>query len=281
MSCLNKENKISKFTNFAKDDENFYLADLFLNVGEKTTRHNHDFYEFFVIISGEFEELCNGKKVVLTQKHTHVLMPNDTHQLTAIGKSKKNVLRNIAIRKTYFENVINKVGLKNTEMVFDYFVLDEPVYVQFLSKTNSLFRHIGNLPVREFVLSSILNDIVVFGLLQRDCTQSTPAWLVSAYNDIKSDRNYIYGIEKFFEFTGRTQEHVTRAFKKHYGITPTEYINSLRLIDAANQLISSDSPIIQIALDCGFNNLSHFNRLFKNYFHLSPKDFRNRNCEFF
>lgn len=281
MRGIDIKSKTTKFLSFIKGNENFYVADLYLSEGERTLSHNHDFYEFFVVISGDFLEVCNGEHATLTRKSTHVLRPEDEHQLIATGKNKKNILRNIAIRKTHFERILKSVGLYNTEMIFDYFFLNEAVYMHFISKTNSLFSHSGNLSVREFIFNSILNDILIFGLLQGDCNQSTPAWLVSAYRDIRLNRNYIYGIEKFFELTGRTQEHVTRVFKRYYNITPTEYINSLRLTDAGNQLISSDKPIIQIAFDCGFNNISYFNRLFKNYYQISPKDFRNRSCEFF
>lgn len=281
MDYLDEEIKISKFSNFVKSDENFYLADLNLGGGETTSRHYHDFYEFFVVISGGFLEVCNNENTVLVKKQMHVLRPGDVHQLHETGKCKKNILRNIAVRKTYFEKCIKEVGVSNCEAIFDCFVLDDAMYMQFINKTNTLLQNSGNKVTGEFVFNSILTDVIIFGILQGEGNKSAPSWLTSAYRDIKLNRNYVLGIDKFFELTGKTQEHVTRTFKKYYNITPTEYINKLRLADAANQLMADDETVTNIALECGFNNISHFNKLFKEHYNLSPKDFRNRNCKFF
>ena len=44
---------------------------------------------------------------------------------------------------------------------------------------------------------------------------------------------------------------------------------------AENLLINSDDKIINIAMDCGFNNISYFNRIFQKKHHVSPSKYRN------
>ncbi len=63
-------------------------------------------------------------------------------------------------------------------------------------------------------------------------------------------------------------------FKKHIGMTSIEYINNYRLEKASALLSSTDKSIMEISLDVGFNSVSYFNKLFKNKYKLTPKEFR-------
>ncbi len=72
-----------------------------------------------------------------------------------------------------------------------------------------------------------------------------------------------------------SEEYYCRLFKKTVGTTPLSYINSLRINRACDMLKKHpDSKIEDIAKDCGFNNISYFNRVFKNETGLTPGMFR-------
>lgn len=62
---------------------------------------------------------------------------------------------------------------------------------------------------------------------------------------------------------GCSPSHFMRWFKKMTGQGFTEYLNEHRLNAAADALRSSNDTILAIAEQCGFDNLSYFNRLFK------------------
>jgi AraC family cel operon transcriptional repressor len=62
--------------------------------------------------------------------------------------------------------------------------------------------------------------------------------------------------------------------KKYLQQTATDFINHLRLDYAANLLYHTDFPIIKVAFESGFNNLSHFNHLFKKKDRITPYNFR-------
>lgn len=52
------------------------------------------------------------------------------------------------------------------------------------------------------------------------------------------------------------------------------YLNQIRLAEVKRLLIESELPISDIAYKCGYNNISHFNRVFKTQTGKSPKQFR-------
>jgi AraC-like DNA-binding protein len=71
---------------------------------------------------------------------------------------------------------------------------------------------------------------------------------------------------------GRSQFHAL--FKAETGRTFTEYLADVRCDKAAELLVNSDRTVLDIAVSCGFNNLSHFYHVFKNRKGTSPKRYR-------
>ncbi len=65
-----------------------------------------------------------------------------------------------------------------------------------------------------------------------------------------------------------------RCFHRMLGTTPMQYVRQLRLNKAAEQLVSGSRPIREIALDCGFNDISYFSKSFREKTGLTPKAYR-------
>lgn len=73
---------------------------------------------------------------------------------------------------------------------------------------------------------------------------------------------------------GMSSSAFSRFFKLHTGRNISEYIIELRLGYAARMLVDTAKSISEIGFDCGFNNLSNFNRIFKKKKGCSPSEFR-------
>ena len=56
-----------------------------------------------------------------------------------------------------------------------------------------------------------------------------------------------------------------------------QYLNDLRLNQACIQLVHTDQTITDICLNAGFESQRTFNRVFKERFHVSPREFRAQN----
>jgi AraC family transcriptional regulator len=72
-----------------------------------------------------------------------------------------------------------------------------------------------------------------------------------------------------------SQYHFHRVFKSLTGDTTKDFLTRLRLEKAALKLKHSQNDIGQIAFDCGYQNHETFTRAFKEYFHLTPIEYRN------
>lgn len=68
--------------------------------------------------------------------------------------------------------------------------------------------------------------------------------------------------------------YISRIFKSVTGYSIIEYIMQKRVSQAQKQLIESEKGIMEIALSCGFNNLSNFYHVFRNIAGITPRQYR-------
>lgn len=82
-------------------------------------------------------------------------------------------------------------------------------------------------------------------------------------------------LENFAELCHRSLSSFKRDFIKHFKESPGKWLLNKRLEYSAILLRNNNMNISQILFDCGFENLSHFSRAFKEKFGMSPTQFRN------
>ena len=70
------------------------------------------------------------------------------------------------------------------------------------------------------------------------------------------------------------KSYLCRRFRQYTGYTMTEYLNQIRLQQAAFQLQYTDNTILSVCNNVGFSSVSYFNKLFKQTYGVSPKYFR-------
>ena len=73
---------------------------------------------------------------------------------------------------------------------------------------------------------------------------------------------------------GTSVRGLERAFDRDYGLSPRQYLRRLRMQTACQLLVSTRSPLAQVADRCGFADQSHFNRDFKRMTGMTPRAYR-------
>jgi len=63
-------------------------------------------------------------------------------------------------------------------------------------------------------------------------------------------------------------------FKEHYRVTFIEYLNSVRIGHACKLLSEKELNVVEVAFECGFNNLANFNKQFKKFKKMTPTEYR-------
>ena len=73
---------------------------------------------------------------------------------------------------------------------------------------------------------------------------------------------------------GVSKYHLSHVFSSRLHTSFPDYLNFLRLNRARELLFTTDSSILEIALSCGFSSQRTFNRVFRDFFGKTPREFR-------
>jgi AraC-like DNA-binding protein len=77
--------------------------------------------------------------------------------------------------------------------------------------------------------------------------------------------------------TGLSRRQFTRTFRRLTGTTWHEHVQTLRLKHARKLLLETDTSVLAISFECGFESPSNFHRAFKAAFGCAPSEFREEN----
>ncbi len=83
-------------------------------------------------------------------------------------------------------------------------------------------------------------------------------------------------VKRLADVSGVSEAHFARSFKDAFGVPPHRYLLTRRIERAKAMLRDTDMPIIEIALETGWNSLGTFGRVFKDVTGDSPTELRAR-----
>ena len=90
------------------------------------------------------------------------------------------------------------------------------------------------------------------------------------------NKNYMDDVtlDSLAVFAGFSRYTLSRMFRQHTGVTFTQYLSRRRVEMAMEFLSSTRIPITQVALQCGFNSIATFNRVFREVKGCTPTQYR-------
>lgn len=133
-----------------------------------------------------------------------------------------------------------------------------------------------------FIKSKLLE---IHGILLRNIPRNTHlASLTKSYLVIKKVQDVMNYVNHHFKepitlsdaasLAGLGTSQFSKLFKSLCGMSFTAYLNNVRISKAEEILTTTTSPIIDIALECGFNSIRNFNRTYKALRHSAPSHLR-------
>lgn len=120
--------------------------------------------------------------------------------------------------------------------------------------------------------------------ISRDLLQNEAAYFGQETGNYDAVQDIIVYIKKHYseelslqalaEKVHFSSNYLSAQIKKRTGMTYVEYLMSLRLEEASRLLLNTDRKVVDIARDCGFNDSSYFNRIFRRMYEISPEQYR-------
>jgi len=97
----------------------------------------------------------------------------------------------------------------------------------------------------------------------------------SIYKHVNQNFYRPISLDEISDIASMTVPSFCRYFKRSTGKTFTKFVNEYRIVQARRLLTETTSGITEICYECGFNNFSHFNKLFKEFTGKSASQYRN------
>lgn len=244
--------------------------------------HTHDYFEVFLVIAGSAIHKVNGNTFPLEKGSLVFMRPEDRHcYLPPVSEDFQ--LINLILTVGLMEEISRFLG---SDFHVDAFLSGEYPPQRNIRKSyyEPLYANLNRLIIfpkentdaynAAYKLAAI--DVIshFFFENKHDENPLLPSWLSLLIRQMQEPEHYVQGLSHMYELANCTPEHLCRTFKRYLGQSPTQFLNGIKLDEAARKLIYTDYPIIMIAEEIGFSNLSHFYHLFHDRYHMSPNQYR-------
>jgi len=256
--------------------------------------HTHDYIEMIYMCSGSTFHRMNSEPVQLRTGELLLLGPHTLQEIEPAGEG--DIAVNFIILPEFFDRSLAMLGAENTPL--RQFILDSLC----LGKGASEYFHFkvaDVLPVQNLV-ENMLWTLVFGAPNKRQINQTTLGLLflqllnytdrIACQNESQEDMVKLHRyIEENFrraslseaaELLGYDIYHLSRQIRKKTGKTFLEILQEKRLLQAAFLLKNTALRISEISVEVGYENTSHFHRLFSARFGCTPKQYRAKTDAF-
>lgn len=246
---------------------------------ERFRLHNHNYFELCLMVKGKCNHLINDTVQPLSEGYLLFIRDYDIHDYVSLDTNEFQFL-NLSFETETLKGAFGYLGVGfdcKTLLTAKYspFVILTPqertkLFYSLTDLNSTTDNNLAKTQMRALLLSIFMKYFQKYS----EKGNNIPFWLEISYEKMKKPENFVRGVERMIELSGKTREHLSRSMRKYYKITPTAYINELKLNYAINLMHSSNLSITDICYECGFSNISWFYKLFEREYGSSPSKFK-------
>lgn len=244
--------------------------------------HWHTECEIIRVLEGEFLIVTDGNKILAKQGdiifiHGGVLhggTPTNCIYECIVFDMKLLLKQNNACSKKIYD-IINHSKLIETKFPNNIEELNNSCHYLFESMKS---KDTGYEFITQGSLYHILGIILKHKLYATNKTNTKKTEkMISQFKKALSliENNYSNTItlEDLSKASGMTPKYFCKFFYEMSNKTPIEYLNLYRIETACEQILATDLPVTEIALNCGFNDVSYFIKTFKKHKGVTPRQY--------
>ena len=255
-------------------------------------RHWHHTIEILYITKGNYSCEINLEEYTLKEGDICFLNGEDLHQIKACesGTQHEALLFDPRILDFTYQDELEEVVISpfvERRQLLTHFLhaSDEcyPILKSLILQTMdiSLQKPAGWYVTCKLLLLQLIHTMHTCGLMTTAEKTLTPGdkLKIDRYKSLVSymEQNYTHSItlQDLAVLISCNPQYLCRFFKEITGTSPMQYLIALRVEHACTLLTGTASPILDISLDCGFENVSYFIRKFRQLRGCTPREYRN------
>lgn len=247
--------------------------------------HFHDYFEIYYVRGGK-KEFFVGNRMYLLQKGDMVVVPPyELHKNVRMESGRyEGVLLYFSSTFLFDGEEILKRAVEcladSSSRLFRLDKCEQKNVESILEKMR--YEYKGKQPGRRLFLRTLLCQWLIF-LYRKLVSDGSPVFphISSLHQKVSEIAQYIErhyaeplslgAISRHFSIS---TYYLCRIFKETSGFSINEYLNAIRLREAQKLLRNTNLPVIRVSEMAGFGSISNFGRVFKNYYGVSPLQYR-------
>jgi AraC-like DNA-binding protein len=274
-----------------KEDESFFIG-IFQDNLEKSTWHYHNNYEISFITEGSgkrivadsIEEFQPGDLVFLGRNLPHVWIPEKETRTTS-----NRTLEMVFLQfpsDVLCPQLLKLPEFKYVEKALSYSERGIHIIEQTLNEVSELMLQLPYLKSFDRMIH-FLKMMDIIGKSETNIQLASKEYLKMRFTTgnkriatiheylMKNYREEI-DLKRIAELVNMAEGSLCRFFSMNMGMTVFEYLNQIKVEFACKLLMDQDLSVLEVCLDSGFNNLSHFNKQFRKTTGVPPSQYRKR-----
>lgn len=259
----------------------------------KPLEHFHDSYELAFFIRADIDifvkdtkyRIQDGDLLLINAYDLHRIFYNPNHEYTRYVIQFKESFINELTQTLQLGQLIHKLQHQQNKKI--------SLTIKQRVKLEEIFRNIVNLRKKlqfrhdDFTLEPALKLHLLLLLMEYDKLSD----LRRNLRKLNPTENQVHDIIRYIDEHydeaiqlddltaqfGKSKYYISHLFREVTRFTFVEYVQYRRVIEAQKKLLQTDNPIIDIGMECGFQSLQHFYRVFKKISKQTPAAYRKEN----
>ena len=269
-----------------------HLIDLPEDVELVLYQHWHDEIEIFYLEKGEVDFIIEEKHIHIKEGEAILIPPNLLHMALNTYKKKiifhaflfSPVLFTEAYSNSYYNRFVQPMKHNGRPYIY-HFTHKSKWHNNFIILLKQIFKYYNqaNIDLWELELHGLLYQLWNLYYTNYMITVDLSSSYHILYNKLKNSIEYIHEhynsdmtLEELAKQSGLCKGTFCRYFKNLNGETPFTYIVRYRIRKSCEVLLNTDMKITDVASQCGFSNISYYNRAFLKYMKCRPSVYRKR-----
>lgn len=247
----------------------------FKGIRQKFPTHFHEYYVIGFIENGQRELFCKNKHYIVERDTLIIFNPQDSHMCQQLDNEPLDY-RCINISVDNMQKIVREITQKTYLPYFTEPVLCDSELVSALHDLHEMLMQQEKDFKKDELFLLIMEELIfehadtIFD--QNSIEPSAEIKIICDFLQANYSENI--KLNDLSQLANMSKYHLLRSFTKQKGISPYCYLETIR-ISAAKKLLEQQCSPLNVALQTGFSDQSHFSNFFKKIIGLTPKQYMN------